>query len=233
MERPIDRLHVTAAAPLTLLVTIVDRKRGERVAELLRGAGLPAHTLLLGRGTATSEIMDCLGLGEPKKDVLLTVAPAKRLTALLETLRGALGLDKKGRGIAFALPVCGALKNLLSPLTGETLCIEHMGRETHMQRTEHKLVVAVVTRGGSDTIMEAAKAAGATGGTVLGARGAGIDETSSFLGLTIQPEKELVAILLETALAEPVMRAIDERIAHERDLTGLVVCLNVEGCTGI
>lgn len=222
-----------ADRPVSLLVTIVDRKKGERVAALLRAAGLPAHTLCQGRGTASSEILDCLGLDEPKKDVLLSFFPADRLDALLGRLCQSLHLDKKGGGIAFSLPLETVFKHIIHPATGELLGLENNRRRTPMQQSEHKLVLAIVTRGGSDAVMDAARAAGAAGGTVLNARGLAPTETASFLGITIQPEKEILAILAPAGLAEPIIRAIDACLAQSRDLSGSVMCLPVEGCVGI
>ena len=64
--------------------------------------------------------------------------------------------------------------------------------------TERKfdLIVTIVNRGFADEVMNAARAAGAHGGTILWARGSGVHETEKFFGISIQPEKELVLILV-------------------------------------
>ena len=53
---------------------------------------------------------------------------------------------------------------------------------------EHELIISIFNRGYSDTVMDAAKKAGARGGTVLNARGTGSHEVEKFFGITIQPE---------------------------------------------
>ena len=60
---------------IKLMVTILDRGRGARAVELFAGAGIRQHYATPGRGTANSDILDYLGLGETEKDVLLTLLP--------------------------------------------------------------------------------------------------------------------------------------------------------------
>ena len=55
-----------------------------------------------------------------------------------------------------------------------------------------ELIVAIVNRGFSDLVMDAARKAGASGGTILHGRGTGVHEAAQFFGVAIQPEKELV-----------------------------------------
>ena len=62
-------------AKLKLLVTITDRPKGNTAAKICAGMGLQFHLGLLGRGTASSEVLDVLGLGETDKAVLLTLVP--------------------------------------------------------------------------------------------------------------------------------------------------------------
>ena len=62
-------------AVIKLMVTIVDRGRSSKAVDLFKAAGLPFHYACLGHGTANSDILDYLGLGETQKDVLLTAVP--------------------------------------------------------------------------------------------------------------------------------------------------------------
>lgn len=68
------------------------------------------------------------------------------------------------------------------------------------------LIVTIVNRGYSDEVMDAAREAGAQGGTILYSRGAGVHETETFFGIPIQPEKELVLILAKEEPALPLCR---------------------------
>ena len=76
------------------------------------------------------------------------------------------------------------------------------------------LIITVVNRGFTDDVMHAAKSAGATGGTIMHARGTGIHEAERFFGVSIQPEKELVLILIEREKKQDVMRRSVDKSAE-------------------
>ena len=73
-------------SPVVCLVTIVDRGKGRRVTDVLRMAGVAVQLVLLGQGTASTEMMDCLGLDGPEKDVVISLACGPRTAALLDRL---------------------------------------------------------------------------------------------------------------------------------------------------
>ena len=72
---------------------------------------------------------------------------------------------------------------------------------------EFDLIVAIVNRGFSDLVMDAARAAGASGGTILHGRGTGVHEAEQFFGIAIQPEKEIVLILTRSDERRKTLRA--------------------------
>jgi nitrogen regulatory protein P-II 1 len=71
-----------------------------------------------------------------------------------------------------------------------------------------QLIVTVVPQGSASRIVEAAKAAGARGGTILRGRGTGVHESGRFFGIPIEPEKELVLVLVERVLTSAILDAI-------------------------
>jgi len=100
-------------------------------------------------------------------------------------------------------------------------------------KTEYSLIVTIVNRGYSDEVMDAAREAGAQGGTILYSRGAGVHETETFFGISIQPEKELVLILAKEELRAPIMQAIVRKAGLNSEGRGLSFSLPVSAVTGI
>ena len=98
---------------------------------------------------------------------------------------------------------------------------------------EQELVVAIVNRGFTDLVMDAALPAGARGGTVVHARGAGSEEAARFIGITIQPEKEMVLILVNHDQKIPVMQAITRGAGLNTEGHGLVFSLPVTDVMGV
>ena len=98
---------------------------------------------------------------------------------------------------------------------------------------EFDLIVAIVNRGFSDLVMDAARAAGASGGTILHGRGTGVHEAEQFFGIAIQPEKEIVLILTRSDERRKIMAAIAEGAGLNTQGKGLTFSLPVDEDAGI
>lgn len=113
-------LDAVLSKKVSLIVAIVNRHQGEKVSKLLNTENFSFNYIFLGRGTASSELLNYLGIGETEKDIVLSSAPTEKVPALLEKLQHELQLEKAGSGVAFTIPVSsvGGSKTL-SLLTGE------------------------------------------------------------------------------------------------------------------
>ncbi len=100
-------------------------------------------------------------------------------------------------------------------------------------KKEMELIIAIVNSGFADDVMKAARAAGARGGTILNARGAGTEAQDRFYGITIQSEKEMVMIVVEKEHKAPIMKAIAEKAGLKQEGRGLVFSLPVEEAVGM
>lgn len=102
-----------------------------------------------------------------------------------------------------------------------------------LMQDSFELIITVVNRGHSDEVMDAAKAAGASGGTIITARGAGVHEAETFFGIAIQPEKEVVLILIQKDKRQDVMKEICKRAGLTSEGHGLSFSLPVDEVMGI
>ena len=68
-----------------------------------------------------------------------------------------------------------------------------------------ELIVIIANNGNADEIMEVAKSKGAAGGTILHGRGSASKDAEHFLGITIQPEKDLILIIVDQEIRNPIM----------------------------
>lgn len=98
---------------------------------------------------------------------------------------------------------------------------------------DHKLIVAIVKRGWAERIIQAAQVAGARGGTILCGRGTGIHEQKRLLGIMIEPEKEIILILIHRDKVKPVLKAVVDAGCMEKPGTGIGFVLDVEKVVGI
>ncbi len=76
----------------------------------------------------------------------------------------------------------------------------------------HEVVFCIVNIGYSEAVMEAAKKGGARGGTVINARGTGAKEAEAFFGITVEPEKEIVMILVSAADKDAVLQHLYDEV---------------------
>jgi len=97
----------------------------------------------------------------------------------------------------------------------------------------HEAIFCIVNSGYSEAVMEAAKKFGARGGTVINARGTASKEAETFFHITIQPEKEIVMILVPSEIKENVMHALYKEVGLDTAGQGIAFAMPVDGVVGI
>jgi nitrogen regulatory protein PII len=98
---------------------------------------------------------------------------------------------------------------------------------------QFKLIMAFVKPNISDTVVDAMKEAGATGATIIPARGTGIHEAKSFFGLSIENQTEIIVFLVEEHVVENLMKVISKAGKFHKPGTGIAFVLPVEHICGL
>ena len=98
---------------------------------------------------------------------------------------------------------------------------------------KHEVIFCVVNAGFSDAVMDAAKEFGARGGTVIHARGTANSEAEKLYQITVQPEKEIVMILIESKLKNDILHAIYKKVGLNTPGQGIAFTLPVESVVGL
>jgi len=222
---------------LVYMVTIVDRDAAGSYLSLFRHKGIALALKTLGTGTAQDEVLKYLGLGETEKTVLFVILHAKRARKILEILSNELYLNRPGTGIAFAIPmrsICGSA--MLEQFTWGFRPEEEreMDLEDFKMEQTHELVIAITDRGHIDVIMDAARGAGGSGGTVIHALGTGTQQDGKFFGISIGQEKDLIMMVVRQNVKAPVMKAVMETMNREHPKSKCILfSLPVTGTAGI
>ena len=102
-----------------------------------------------------------------------------------------------------------------------------------MENHKHELIVCIVNAGFSQNVMEAARNAGAQGGTILRARGSANPEAEEFLSINIQPDKEVLLILVPKGIKDDVLKAIYKDCGLADEAKGIAFSLPVNRTTTI
>ena len=215
-----------------LMVSIVDRGRGEHVAEVFDKNAIHFNFVCCGAGTVSSEVLNLLGLGTSDKDVIVSLVPSSQVLEMLRALDSKMRLKLPGRGIAFTLPLSG-----INALIAHTLTQDHNEQRKEdapmAETVKYGLIVALINPGYIDQVMEVARLAGATGGTVLHARGIGKEDKANFFGMSINSEKEIVTILASQETKPAIMDAINRLCGLKKPSQAIVFSLPVHDMVGL
>ena len=213
---------------MKVILSIVERGQGAAMLKLYRKRQVPIHIQCAGKGTATSEIMDILGLGSSEKDVVISFAAASAAEKLLHDLDNELRGHTGGAGIVVSIPVSG-LNSLVANLAAyhaESLKEKEEGND--MERSENSLILVVCARGCTDDVMTTAKAHGARGGTVIKGRLSGRKELEQAYEVDLKAEREIVAIVVPTSLRNPIMEAINTEHGLRSEAQAALCSLPIE-----
>ena len=209
-----------------LMITITDRSRCGEFAAWYQEQGIPLVLTALGSGTATTEILDCLGLEATEKAVLFCVAPHS--PQLVRRAEKALWLDVPGRGILMTVPVSS-----IGGAAARDYLLQQEVEKSMEKEITHELLVVITNQGHTDMVMDAARAAGATGGTAVHAKGTGTELAKKFFGVSIAAEKELIFILTLEETRVPIMKAIMAQAGMQTEAQSLVFSLPVSDIAGL
>ncbi|MBQ9123467.1 MAG: P-II family nitrogen regulator [Lachnospiraceae bacterium] len=217
---------------LYLMTTIVDRKIAKKYVDLYNETGKTVLFITLGTGTASSEVMDYLGLDSLEKAVIFSVQEQEGWQETKKLLQKKLQIDAPGGGIAFTVPLSsiGGKKTLQFLLEKEEYRKEE---ESTLKDTTHELIVVISDQGYVDLIMEAARGAGAYGGTVIHAKGTGMEVAEKFMGVSLAAEKEMTFIVAKKEQKNDIMKAIMEHAGTDSKAKSVVFSLPVTDTAGL
>ncbi len=212
-----------------LLLAIVPRDHGEKVVSVAKAAGARGGTIMPGRGTAERYFLHLLGLGDSHKDIVLILLGQEECHAVLDSLGTDPHFYKKKLGIGLVLNVRRMVKRVFTLDEASSPTHRLNSEETKRVNTaEHELITVIVNAGYADDIMASARQAGATGGTIVNARGTGKEEDVTFFGLTLVPEKEILLILTSKDNAENLLQTIRRMPFLTEPGIGIAFCIDVE-----
>lgn len=224
--------------PMWMIISIVERGHGRQLIELYSARQMVTHLLCLGHGTASSEMLSLLGLGESEKDVLLGIGQRSVVRQTMGSMNNAnLACAIRGRGIVFSVPLTGVNALLAAATTLARTEQAHSGQtpetkqeEPMMQQngTRHSLILISVNQGYTDAVMDTARRVGATGGTIVRARWAGAQPLEQFYGITLQLEKEVIAILAQEGSRRAIMEAVNLNHGLKTDAQAVICSVAVE-----
>ncbi len=224
-----------------LLVFITRLEDEKHLEELLDDLRIPIFYQCRGKGTAPSEMLDIFGLSGTTRVITAGVVPKCMVREIFEQLERYLPVRQRGGGIAITIPVTGLQHPVLQMLNDEMRSIaeerinEKMeGDMAAMQeKSEFTVIWVSVASGFSDAVVDAARAAGAKGGTVMKGRRRNSERVGQHLGLSVQDTQEFVMIVAPKAKKSEIMSAICDACGLRTEAHGVVLSLPVDAVVGL
>jgi hypothetical protein len=233
-----------------LLFLIIDWDKIRAISEVFENSNFVFMSKA--RGTATSEILDILGVGGTDKALILCLVEGASTPVIIRAVRRKMGVRSAGAGIAFTVPLSGINTPIMelflrtrsvaetagvaaSAETGKkdekqgdiSMETTNKGEKMEAKTVEIKnnVIISILNNGYSDEFMKTARDAGARGGTVISARGLSSQKTKKFLGISIQDEKEIIIMLTDREKSVGIMQAVSAAYGASSKAEGIVFSL--------
>ena len=211
---------------MNYILSIIKPERLDDLTELLHQLALPLSVTLHGRGTAVKSMLELLGIDSTERRIVVSLANEEKTAALIAAEKQHLHIGVPGHGLVVAVPV-------KSVGGGNTVAfLEEDGKRPSV-RYDYELIVAICSEGHTDTVMNAARAAGARGGTVLHAKGTGSKRGEKFFGVSLADEKDMVYIIAYADEKAAIMRAIHENAGPGTKAGAICFTLPISSVAGL
>lgn len=227
-----------------LLLTITREEDQRKLEELFDSINVAVCFQFRGKGTAPSEMMDIFGIGGTTRLLSGAVLPKSQVKTVFDMLYKQLHFRHRGGGIAITIPVNALQNHILQVLGDEERAWAEIeaskrkemtkGEEREMgEKTEYTVIWVSVEGGYSDDVVDAARNAGAKGGTVMKGRRRNSKSVSRHFGIKVQEEQDFVMIVVPKERKTEIMTAIASVCGLGTDAHGVVLALPVEDVMGL
>ena len=215
---------------INLVITILNRSRLHNIRLLYERNNLTPLITMLGNGTATPSQLGVLGLDASEKALIAAMAQGSEINTFFKQAKREMMIDVPGNGVMMSVPI-------KSVGGGRALAYMTNGKELDTDKPSldftHELIVVVMNSGYTEDVMDAARAEGAGGGTVLHAKGTGAKLANRFFGVSLAEEKEVLLIAESSQRKTAIMRAIAEKMGPTTPAGAIAFSVPISEIAGI
>lgn len=215
---------------MNYIISIVNPDALKKLEAVAEESGIVSAVSMHGRGTAVESMLNMLGIESNEKRIVLGVGSEGNTQKFIKEMKRRLYIGVPGHGIVVAVPI----KSIGGASTVAYLNQnDESAKYTPKLNYAYELIVAIANEGRTNLVMNAARAVGATGGTVLHGKGTGSSESSEkFLNVSIASEKEVVLIAAKAEQKSEIMRAILKNAGPDSEAGTIMFSLPVSEIAG-
>ena len=227
MKQLLNMIGSATMDDLNLLIIISSSENEKLYLNLLKKYEVKFKAITYGKGTASSSLLNYFGLNEVEKIIIFAVLPKITSKHVLRYMETKFKITDPGKGIAFTIPLSSSTKYMQKAYEKTKLeDFDMKGKESH-------LIITITNEGFAEMVMNAAKKVGATGGTTINGRGLETEKIVKFLGISIEPEKDIVMILAREDIKTPIMNEIVNSCGLKTPGAGICFSIPVSNVVGL
>lgn len=212
---------------LCMIFIIINYSDEKEVLKIMNKYKIGFKVVMHGIGTASSSLLEYFGLNQKEKTIITSVLPPIICKHLLKEVEEKINVHEHGKGIGFSIPLSSSTKYMLDFYKSSEM------EDINMKESDQHLIITIVNQGHAEKVMTEAKKGGATGGTTLSGRGLSNEEVIKFLKIEIEPEKDIVLILVPTEKKTNIMNLIVENCGLKTPGAGICFSLPVDYVIGL
>lgn len=214
---------------MNFVISIIKPECAEVLNGIFDELKLPVNLTLPAYGTAVKSMLELLGIDSSERRVMMNIADGDKTKALIAKMKHSIHLGVPGHGIVLAVPI----KSIGGGKTVEYLNSDgKSAKYSPPAQYLNELIIAIANVGHTDDVMNAARAAGARGGTVIHAKGTGVNNVQKFMSVSIADEKEIILIVSPAAAKSEIMRSILKKAGPDTESGAIVFSLPVSEAAG-
>lgn len=206
----------TIEYPFQIMTLILNEHQCHKMVRIAKEKDICATIIVLGKGTVKSATLNLLGIKSQKKEIVNILLEKEKAKEVLDYFAKELQLHEFGHGIAYTTPVIAA-GQIINNEQSTWNTVQDMEAESMFKK-----LTVVVNRGMAEDVMDIARRSGVKGGTILHGRGTGTACTAKLFDMEIEPEKELVMILMPNDLIDKVVNDLFQELKLDNPGNGIL-----------
>ena len=211
-----------------VLLSIVERDKGKKLIKELEKINIKINFQSAGFGTAPTEMMDIFGLGTNDKDVIISLGTENIVKDMMANFGTNFESHSKYGGLMIVLAVSAASRVLTEILDFQNEKNTEKGTGAMKNEHHNNLILISVNEGYSDEVMQVARKAGATGGTVIKGRLADMEQFAQLNQSDTDGEREMLFILAPQNTSRQIMEDVNKAFGITSEAGGIVFAVPTE-----
>ena len=211
-----------------ILLSIVERDKGKKLIKELENINIKVNFQTVGFGTAPTEMMDIFGLGTNDKDIVISLGAENDVKDMMANFGTTFASHSKYGGLMVVLEASAASRILTEILNFNNIKNIEKGNGAMKNEHHNNLIIIAVNEGYSDDVMQLARKAGATGGTVIKGRLAEIEQFAELGKNQIDTEREMLCILAPLKTSKQIMEEVNKEFGLNSDANGILFAIPTE-----